>query len=353
MTRKSVVLGLLAFGCLLFLQPGCGKGGKITTGSEDRGPSPEITFEKVAYNFGEVGINTKRTDEIPFTNTGEALLKITKVEGCCGVNVRLDRTEYASGESGVLKMDWTAKSYPTQMVWRLVIHSNDRMKPELILTMEAKLVQRIALEPKRIKLFLEEENAAFPKLTVRSLDNRPFSINGFKSTAECITAEYDSSMEATEFVLEPKVDMEKLRQNLQGLISLDLSHPEGREVTILFDVMSKYTISPQTLIIFGAKPGKPMVRKIKILSNYGKITDVESVFSKGETITVKMLSKREIPNGYELEVEITPMAPAIEGKTIYTDTFSLNLEGGEELSINCNAYYATGKTETTARSDAS
>jgi hypothetical protein len=249
MRWKSVVFGLLAFGCLLLLQPGCGKDGKITTGAENRGPSPEITFEKDAYKFGEVGVNTKRTDEIPFTNTGQALLKITKVEGCCGVNVKLDEKEYAPGQSGVLRMDWTAKPYPTEMVWRLIIHSNDRAKPEYVLTMEAKLVHRIALEPSRIKLYLEEENAAFPMLKVRSLDNRPFSIKGFKSTAECITAEFDASLEATEFVLEPKVDMEKLRQNLQGLIGLELSHPEASKVTAPFDVVPKYTVSPQSLII--------------------------------------------------------------------------------------------------------
>ena len=352
MKRKSVVLGLLVAGCLLLLQPGCGERGKITTGSEAQGPSPKIAFEKVAYDFGEVGINTERTDEIPFTNTGETLLKITKVEGCCGVDVKLDKTEIAPGETGVLKMKWTAKPQPSTMAWGLVVHSNDRAKPEVILTMEATLVQRIAWEPKRFKLFLNEENAGCPKLTIRSLDHRPFSINGFKSTAGCMTAEFDSSMEATEFVLEPKVDIEKLQQNLQGLISLDLSHPEGREVTILFDVRPKYTINPKMLIVFGAEPGKPMVKKIKVLSNYGKIPEVESVSSKGGAITVKMLGKKEILNGYELEMEITPVAPAVEGKTIYTDTFSLNMKGGEELSITCNAYYATGRTRRKGQSEA-
>jgi hypothetical protein len=342
MKRYSVVLGFLVVGCLLLLQPGCGKDSTITTGSEDQGPAPKITFEKVAYHFGDVGINTKRMEKIPFSNTGEGLLKIAKLEGCCGVNVKLDKREYSPGENGVLEMEWTAKSYPTEMAWRIVIHSNDRVKPELVLTMEAKLVQRIACEPERIKLTLEEKNAGCPKLTIRSLDDRPFSIKGFKSTADCITAEYDPTLEATEFVLEPKVDLEKLRQNLQGLVGLDLSHPEGREVTVLFNVVSKYTVSPKSLIVWRARPGKPQVMKIQVLSNYGEATDVESISSMGETITVKMLGKREIPKGYELEVEVTPMAPAVEGKTVYTDTFSLKLKGGEKLPLTCNAYYKRG-----------
>lgn len=350
MKRKSVVLSLLATGCLLLLPVGCGEKGRLTTGSKS--PSPKITFDKLSYDFGEMGVSTKRTEEIKFTNKGEGVLKITDVKTCCGVHVEMDKTEFAPGETGLLKVEWTAKRRPTTMMWRITVHSNDRANPEVDLAMKATMVYRIACEPNRLKLFLNEENAGCPKLTVRSLDDRPFSIIGLKSTADCITAEYDAAREAKEFVLEPKVDIEKLRQNLQGRLSLDLSHPEGREVTILFDVLTKYTINPQLLIIFGAQQGKPTVRKIKVLSNFGKAPEVESVSSKGEALTVKMLGQKEIPNGCELEVEITPMAPAVEGKTIYTGTFSLNLKSGEELSVTCNAYYTTPRTKIEARSEA-
>lgn len=347
MKRKPVVLSLLAAGCLSIVLAGC------ESGLGSKGPSPRITFEKNAYDFGEVGINTKRTDQIPFTNTGEALLKISDVEGCCGVNVTLDKTEFAPGETGLLKMDWTAKPKPTTMMWRLVVHSNDRANPEVTLMMKATLVQRITWEPKRLKLFLNEDNAGCPKLTIRSLDHRAFSINGLKSTADCITADYDPSTEATEFVLEPEVAVEKLQQNLQGSLSLDLSHPEGREIIILFDVLPKYTIDPKLLVMFRAQPGKPMVKKIKVMSHYGQIPDVESMTSKSDTFAVKVLRQQVIPNGHELEVEITPLAPVVEGKTIYTGTLCLNLKGGEELSITCNAYYATSRPKTELKSEAS
>ncbi|OHB73774.1 MAG: hypothetical protein A2Z25_00865 [Planctomycetes bacterium RBG_16_55_9] len=351
MARKSVILSLLAASGLSVLLAGCGRNGKLATGSE--GPSPRITFEKVAYDFGEVGVNAKRTDEIPFSNTGQALLKITNVEGCCGItNVKLDKTEFAPGETGTLKMEWTAKPNPATMMWQLVVHSNDGANPALVLNMRATLVQRITWEPRRLKLFLNEENAGCPKLTVRSLDNQPFAIQGFKSTADCVTADYDRAAEATQFVLEPKVDMKKLEENLQGRISLELSHPEGREVSILFDVLPKYTINPQLLIVLRAEPGKPTTRKIKVLCNYGQASEVESVTSKSRTMAVRMLGQKEIPDGCELEVEITPLAPPVEGKTIYTDTFSLNLKGGEELPITCNAYYTPAKPEAPVGSEA-
>ena len=354
MRRKYVVSGLLIASCFLFLQAGCGDGYEKPPGTKPAGPSPRITFEKLAYDFGEVGVNSKRTDEIAFQNTGEVSLKIMNIEGCCGVSVRVNKLEFSPGETGKMEVEWTAKSYPTTMMWRVTIHSNDKENPSLTLNMKATLVQRIAWEPERIKLCLNEENAGCPKIKIRSLDDRPFSITGLKSTAECVTAEFDSSKEAKEFVLEPKVDPEKIRQNLKGSLSLDLSHPEGREISILFDVVPKYTLTPQLLIVFGAAPGKPMTRKIKVLSNFGKLPEVESIASKGEAIAVKMLGQKKIPgkDGYEIELEVTPTAPAVKGKTIYTDTFSLNLKGGEELSITCNAYYTAGGTKTKVQSEA-
>jgi hypothetical protein len=352
MKRISVVVCLLVAVCVSLALAGCEKDNRLTTGSGGKGRSPRITFEKSVYDFGEVGVNTTRTDQIGFSNTGEALLKITHIEGCCGVSVKLDKTELEPGETGVLEMEWTAKPVPTTMMWRIVVQSNDRANPKVTLPMMAKLVQRVACDPKRLKLCLDEENAGCPKLTIRSLDERPFSIKAIKSTADCITADFDPSVEATEFVLAPQVAMEKLRQNLQGRVAFELSHPEGRQVTVLFDVLPKYTITPQMLIIFEAEPGKTMVRKIKVTSHFGTSPDVESVSSKDDTFAVKMLGQTLTSDGREIELEITPVAPIVEGKTIYTGTFSLTFKGGEELSITCNAYYATGRAKAKSQAEA-
>jgi hypothetical protein len=340
MKRKSFVLCLLASGCLLFSLTGCNG---LSKGAAT-GPSPKISFEKLKYNLGEVGVNSKRTDYIKFTNTGDAELKIVHVEGCCGVQVTVDKMEFAPGESGTLKMAWKGKPAPAVTSWRVVVHSNDKTNPEATLFMEATTVRRVVVEPGRLKLFLEEENAACPKVTIRSLDDKPFAITGLKSTADCITADFDPNAEATQFVLQPKVNMEKIRDNLQGRLTFELTHPEGSEATVLFDVLPRYTINPQMLVVLRAVPGTPMVRKIKIINNYDKeALQVESVASKGETMAVKMVGQKKTPDGCELELEITPAATGDEDKLVHTETFVLTLKSGEKLSIVCNAYYTTAR----------
>lgn len=325
-------------GLVSFLQIGCQEQAKLTGKS-----LPEIKFEKLVYDFGEVGPSAKQTGQFKFTNAGETLLKITKVARCCGIVTKLDKMEYAPGESGTLEVEWNSGPRESTMTRQVVVHSNDPNTPAINLTIKAKVVLQIDWEPKRLKLFLDEDNAGCPKITISSIDNRPFSITGFKSTADCITADYDPKVEATKFVLEPKIDTEKLQKNLKGRINISLNHPQGNAAIVLYSVVPKYTVNPRMLIIFNAEPDKPIVRKISVLNNYGKDFEIGSVSSKNGIVAVKILEKKKIRNGYQLEVAITP--PAAEGKTRFTDLFSVSIKGGEKLPIRCNGYYTKRKAK--------
>jgi len=349
MKRKCFILALAITVCLLFLQAGCQKPVKSAEqartaqqkpdiSAEAEKPSPRIKFENVVYDFGEVGPVRKNTGQIKFTNTGNSLLKIAKVSRCCGVVTSLDKMEYKPGESGVLKLAWNSGPLPSTMRRELTIHSNDPVTPHAVITIKAKVVLQVDWKPKSLRLFLDKENAGCPKITIRSLDNRPFSILKFKSTADCISADYDSSVEATKFILEPRVDIEAIPKNLKGRININLTHPEGKNVEILFSVLPKYTVRPSMVIVWDAEPQKSAIKKIEVLNNYKKDFEIESVTSKYDTIGVKVLGRRKIANGYQLDVELT--APAGENKTSFRDALSVNIKGGEKLSITCNWRYS-------------
>ncbi|MEA3227393.1 MAG: DUF1573 domain-containing protein [Planctomycetota bacterium] len=352
MRRIYFVFVYLIVGCALLWQSGCheeraqieiGPTGLKEPGevhAADAGVSvPKIVFEKKGYDFGDVPPNKVNTGQIKFTNTGEGVLKITKVGRCCGVVATLDKDkdEYAPGESGAINVEWRSGSQKMSFARQLVVHSNDKANSAAQLTIQAKIVPRITAEPTRLRLFLDEENAGCPKVTIRSLDDRPFSITGFKSTGDCITADFDPSVEATKFVLQPQVNAEKLNKNLKGNVIVGLTHPDGNTAVFNFDVLKKYTVNPPLLIVFNAEPNEPLVRKISVLSNYEKPFDIESISSNTGAISVKVLEKKELAHGYQLQVEITP--PPSEGKMRFMDELHLVLEGGEKLTIKCNGYY--------------
>ncbi len=299
-------------------------------------PAPKITFEKIVHDFGQVGTGAKkRVAEFKFTNTGDGLLKITQVERCCGVVTRLDKVEYAPGESGVLKVEY--RSSPKVGLDRKTVYvkSNDKTSPRIALTIKVRTVSKVSCSPKRLRLFLEEENAGCPKIVLSSLDNQPFAITKFKSTGDCITADIDGSVEATKFILEPSVDMEKLNNNLKGRINISLTHPEEKEANILFDVLPKFRIDPPMIIAFDAEPQKPILRKITVLNNYGGNFEIESASSKDNT--VKVLSREKIRNGYQFKVEIMP--PPAEGKTQFIDVFFVKIKGSNGLGTVCRGFY--------------
>jgi hypothetical protein len=329
-------------GLVLFSQIGCQEQAMLT----EKTP-PEIKFKELVYDFGEVGPSAKQKGHFEFTNAGEGLLKITKVKRCCGVVATLDKMEYAPGESGIINVEWNSGPLESTMRKNIVAYSNDPNNPAVNLTITAKVVLKVAWEPKRLKLFLDEENAGCPEITVSSIDDRSFSITEFKSTGDCITVDFDPTIEAAKFVLEPKIDTEKLKENLKGRIYISMNHPQGKNATIVYSVVPKYTVNPPLLIIFDAVPNKPIVRKISVLNNYEKDFEIESLTSKNNIVGIEVLDQKKISNenqlGYQLDVAITP--PADEGKAKFTDQLSLNIKDDEELSIRCNGYYTKRKAE--------
>lgn len=351
MGHNCLTLLALIVAFVLLLQIGCQEQAKTpeqptavlakpepTTGQEEAEttlqagqPVPKITFVNLVHDFGEVPPRMKQVGEFEFTNTGNGLLKITEVKKCCGVVAKLDKEEFAPGESGVLKVEYRPGQRAGTMSKKLYVSSNDEQSPKVALSIKAKIVPKVAYEPQRMKLLLKGENAGCPEITLTSLDNQPFSINGFKSTRDGITADIDSSVEATKFVLQPEVDFEKMQSRSGGIISINLTHPQCDTVSIYFSVLPRFQSKPRSITISNAERQKPIVKKIIVQSNYGEEFEIESTSSKNGF--VKFLGQEKIPNGYQLDVEITPSPTNDTGR--FMDRVYVNIKGQEKLEIAC------------------
>jgi hypothetical protein len=363
---KSVVLGVLFGTCVLLLQVGCqeealvaeasvrkaeagekkeseGPAAEVETGGSAGKKGPRITFEKLVHDFGDVGPGSKNTCEFNFTNTGDSLLKITKVSKSCGCTpYTLAKMEYDPGESGTLKVSYSASRRPGSAKKKLHVTSNDKKKPRVELTVQAHIIPKVSYEPERLNLVLNKENGGCPEIKLKSLDGKAFAIKQvkstgrFKSSENCITADFDPSIKATEHVIRPKVDIEKAKKSVSGNVQIRLTHPESGTINIPFKMVPRFQLKPGTLSVLKAEGGQPVRREVWILNNYGEDFEIESTSSKSGTIEV--LKQEKVGERYKLELEITP--PPEEGtRRAWVDELYVQIKDGEKLKITCRGFY--------------
>ncbi len=303
---------------------------KTTSGRK----GPKIQMEKVVHDFGEIGPGIKIKCEFPYKNIGDGDLNMA-VQSTCGCAIASFKTPLKPGESGIIEVEYHAQILPGNVRKHLYVTSNDKENPKIEFAIKATVVQRIACEPDRLKFVLSENDEGVRDITLTSLDDRPFAIKSFTSTADCVTADIDPAVEATKFVLKAKVDFEKLKTNLRGRILISLTHPECQSVTIFFDVLPRYEVTPPMIVHLEAERQKTITRKQSILSNYEKPFNVESIISKDNS--VKLLSKEKIRDGYILELAITPPDP--KGEINYNTEYTIKLDDGMEIPIACRMFY--------------
>ena len=297
---------------------------------------PKIKIE--THNFGKMGPGSKNKCEFRFKNVGDDVLKIKKVKKTCGCTVpQLSKKEYEPGESGTVKVTYSASKRPGNVKKHLYIQSNDKSNPKATLTIKGEVARKIDFEPKRLKLILKDENAGCPPITIISLDKRPFSIKKFKSTGNCIFADFDPAEKAEKFVLEPNVSMKKLQMNPNGRIDIELTHPGADRVTVNYNLLSRFKVDPPKIIVFNAEPNKPTKKEVWVLNNYGEDFEIESASS--EKGIIKIANQEKVDGRYKFELEITPPETK-DLRKIFTDELTVKVKDGERLRVTCRGFFS-------------
>ena len=334
----TILLSVVCFSILI--NTGCQEPDKpkvtVEPASEVDKLPPEIYFESTTIDFGQVGPGTLCSKELKFHNKGKGTLVIEDIVLCCGVVASTDKLNYAPGETGIIKIEFQAPGEIGIFDRKPVVYTNDPVNEKVTLHLYSEVVQKVVWRPEKFKLYLNEENAGCPKITINCIDEQEFAITGIRSTGNCITADYNPTVKKTEHLLDLKVNMEKLPEQMYGEVSILMNHPEGTLATIFFDVVPKYTVSPKPMYVLKAKPNVAKKEIIKIINNYKEDVEIKSTSSKEQYIT--LLNSKKDGFDYELEVEVIP-PKAEDGAARFTDIFYVDFTNGEQLAINCTGYY--------------
>ena len=152
------------------------------------------------------------------------------------------------------------------------------------------------------------------------------------------TADFDPQVKANRFVLQPKVNLDKLQKTSNGRIIIDLTHPQYRNITVNFSALPKFKTEPPILSAFKAEPLKPIKKTVYVFSNYDENFQIESISSKNGIL--KILSQEKIDgNRCKIELEIIPPLQESQ-KRHFEDTLSIDIKGGEKLEVRCIGAYS-------------
>lgn len=318
--------------------------------AEDQRLSPKIVFDNLVHDFGIIDPKSKNTCEFKFTNKGLGVLKIDKkITATCGCTVpQLTKEGYAPGESGVIKLTYTAGKAPGATTKRIHAHTNDKNNTKVSLTIKAKIELQVKCTPAKMELLLKKENANSPEITIQSVDGEAFAITKFDSTGKSITADFDPSQRKSKYVIKPKVDISKLQKHLNGTIQIKIDHPRCGSVSVPFSTLSEYKIVPSsTIVLMNTKPEEAVEREVWIYNNYEQEVQIESLTSKNGII--KVMEKKKDGNRYKLALEIVP--PAIKGKKrLFTDDLIVKMKDGNTLNIKCRGFYKRNRTKSKIKS---
>jgi len=358
MKSKLSILTFLAICAILSSQAGCEPTEALqaaeptnkqqTTEKPAKAPEPkveqgqaEITFDKTIHDFGEILCKSKNTCEFKFKNTGTSELKIKNIKKTCGCTpFELSKRDYLPGESGTIKVKYSASTKPGPALKHIYVTSNAKNKNRVELTIKASIILKVKAEPLSLTLKLNEENANCQPITLKSIDDVPFKITSFNSTNETITAEFDPNTAATEFVLRPKVDIDKLSKRLDGYIDIKLTHPQCKSVNIIYRTPPQFQTNPATIIIQNVSPTESIRRQVLVKSNYGRDFEIESVSS--EKGSLRLLSQKKLNEGIQLEVQIDP-PPQAKKIRFFTDWLYIQIKGGERLKVHANMWFSKTK----------
>jgi hypothetical protein len=305
---------------------------------------PRIRLDSTAYNLGRIAPESTTSAAFTFSNIGNSTLRILDVRACCGAVISLPKKELAPGEFGLLKVEYGVGQTVGVLRKTLALFTNDPENSEVGLTITGEIIRTLVWTPARFEVAPYKKDVASREITIRSLDNVPFSITRFTATGQCLTVKADPGRKATEFILKPVVDMGKLNSltTPNGNIRIELDHPDYRMIDVPFSVIPALQATPPQILVFNAKPGEPVTRPIHVQDNQadpntGTALQVESVTCKnGGRVELRGLTA--VKTGCEVKLEICPGA-AKQGESFFTDELTIRMKDGRQMVVPLRVFY--------------
>ena len=100
--------------------------------------APKIVFQEESHDFGKVPRGPELQYNFKFTNKGNAILNIERVQtscGCTGATVG-EQKDYKKNESGEIKVNFSTQGRDGHQEKTIIVYSNDPENPQKVITIK-------------------------------------------------------------------------------------------------------------------------------------------------------------------------------------------------------------------------
>jgi hypothetical protein len=154
----------------------------IAAAAAAQAQKPKAVFKETSHDFGKVKQGDVVTHEFVFTNDGDAVLVVDKVETTCGCTAALvSEKKIAPGKQGRIKTTFDTRGYSGRLSRYLYLVSNDgengRRELSLVADIEVPPSARIDVDRYNIELGLcLEGDTPAGKIVVRNTGERELKV---------------------------------------------------------------------------------------------------------------------------------------------------------------------------------
>jgi hypothetical protein len=321
-----------------------------TAEATDEAPAPKIVMTKAVHDFGKVGPASSHKADYEFVNEGESTLSVTRIQSTCGcskptlikdgksfVMPLQEPVVFEPGEKGQVEVTFKSSSRKGKVDKSLYVISNDPASERTKFSVKAEVIVKVSIQPEKVDLKLDVENAGMPDIVVESTDGQEFSIQSIIVPQKAINVAFDPEATSTKFTLKPEVVIEKLGQSKSGVIQVNTTHPQAGSLMVRYNVKPVYELTNPRFILQNVEPGKPIIRENLIRSNYGKKAEIESSESRNGYMEIE--SHEPEGDHIRLSVKITPPEQDSTAKRYITDELTITLKDGQKLTIRCSGWF--------------
>lgn len=248
---------------------------------------PALTVSQSETDLGTIMDVDKTKFKIEFTNSGDGVLVVSRVQPSCGCTAaKPNKTEYMPGEKGQIEGEFDPRNKEGPQAKTITIFTNDPDHPSTVVTFKSVVQPLVKLEPKVLnfgKVDKTQGKSMFVTLTCGSAD--------FKATLA--TGSDDRFVASVVKTEEVDIGGKKLHRSTvevklspgakvgRGTSTIAIRTNEARadllNVQVVADITGELEVTPSPATLGNLPSGQPFESKITLRSKTGKAIKIKAV----------------------------------------------------------------------------